>query len=160
MKNFTMEIKWAIVFTLIGLAWMYMEMSSGWHDEEIENHAFYTMFYAIPAIAVYVVALMDKRKNFYNGIMTYGQGFKSGVIITVLVALLSPLSQYISSTYISPDYFANVINYSVSTGAMTQEIAEAQFNLNTYLIYSFVGALIMGIITSAIVAIFTMKKAR
>ncbi len=160
MKNFALEIKWAIVFFLIGLAWMYMEKASGWHDVEIENHVFYTMFFAIPAIAVYVVALLDKRKNFYNGIMTYGQGFKSGILITLFVALLSPLSQFITSTYISPDYFNNVINYSVSSGAMTQEAAEAQFNLNTYLINAVVGALIMGLLTSAIVAIFTIRKTK
>jgi hypothetical protein len=36
--------------------------------------------------------------------------------------------------------------------------AEAQFNLKSYIIQSTVGALVMGIVTTAIVAIFTRKK--
>ena len=37
----------------------------------IDKHVVYTNFYALPAILVYVFALLDKRKNFYNGKMTY-----------------------------------------------------------------------------------------
>lgn len=90
--------------------------------------------------------------------MSYKQGFISGLIITLIVALLSPLSQYITSEFITPEYFPNVINYAVESGKMTQTEAESYFNLKSYLIQSVIGALVMGVVTSAIVAIFVKSK--
>lgn len=158
MKKYKIEIKWAVIFAVMGLVWILLEKLTGLHNEHIDKHPIYTNFVAIPAIAIYVFALLDKRKNFYNGVMTYMQGFVTGLIITAIVTVLSPLTQYISSTVITPDYFSNVIEYSVSKGLMTQEAAENMFNLKSYILQATLGALIMGILTSAIVAIFTRKK--
>lgn len=158
MKNLTTEIKWAITFSLVMMAWMLMEKSLGWHDEKIADHAKLTTFFAIPAIAVYVFALIDKKKNDLNGYMTYRQGLISGLWITLFVAILSPLVQYIISQWITPDYFANVIAHSVSTGELTQEEAESYFNLKSYMIQSLIGAALMGVITSLIVAFFVRSK--
>lgn len=160
MKNIKIEIKWALIFILSMLAWMFFEKSMGWHDEKIADHATYTNFFAIPAILVYVFALLDKKKNFYSGVMSYKQGVVSGLIITVIVTVLSPLAQYITSTIITPDYFPNVIEYAVSSGKMTQADAEAYFNINSYMIQSVIGALVMGLVTSLIVAIFVKSKSK
>jgi len=158
MNNYKIEFKWAILFTLMMLLWMYIEKIAGLHDEHIDLHPIYTNFVAIPAIILYVLALLDKRNNFYNGIMTYKQGFVSGLIITIIVTIFSPLVQYITSTIITPDYFTNAIAYSVSEGLKSQAEAEEYFNLNNYLIQVLIGTPIMGIFTTAIVAIFTRKK--
>jgi hypothetical protein len=160
MKNIKIEIKWALIFVLMMLAWMVLEKSLGYHDEKIADHPTMTNFVAIPSIAIYVFALLDKRKNFYHGLMNYKQGFIAGLIITVIVAILSPLSQYIISEFITPDYFANVINYSVDQGRMTQLDAEAYFNLKSYMIQSAIGALVMGLLTSAIVAFVVKSKTK
>lgn len=160
MKNLRIEIKWAIIFTLSMLVWMFFEKTMGWHDEKIADHATYTNFFAIPAILVYVFALLDKKKNFYSGVMSYKQGVISGLIITAFVTVLSPLAQYITSTVITPDYFPNVIEYAVSSGKMTQADAEAYFNINSYMIQSVIGALVMGLVTSLIVAIFVKSKSK
>ena len=159
MKNIKLEIKWAFIFIAVMLLWMVGERVSGLHDEHIDKHAIFTNLFAIPAILIFVFALLDKRKNFYNGVMTYGQGFLTGFIITIIVTLFTPLIQYIISTVISPDYFSNITEHVVQTGTMTREAAEKNFNLNSYIIQATVGAFIMGVITSAIVAIFTRKKA-
>jgi len=160
MNNIKIEIKWALIFILSMLAWMFFEKSMGWHNEKIADHATYTNFFAIPAILVYVFALLDKKKNFYSGVMSYKQGVISGLIITAIVTVLSPLAQYITSTVITPDYFPNVIEYAVSSGKMTQADAEAYFNINSYMIQSVIGALVMGLVTSLIVAIFVKSKSK
>lgn len=152
------EIKWGVLFAVMNLLWMMLEKSMGLHDEFIEKHANYTNLVAIPAIILYVIALLDKRKNDYNGVMTFKQGFISGLIITLVVTLLSPLTQYITSMYITPEYFNNVINYTVENGMLTKEAAEKQFNLNSYIIQGLLFAPVMGIATSLIVALFTQKK--
>lgn len=158
MKNIRIEIKWGILFILVGLIWMVFENAVGWHDVHIDKHATYTLFFAPIAIAVYVFALLDKKRNFYGGKMSYMQGFVAGLIITLVVVILSPLSQYISSTYVSPDYFKNVIEYSVSSGQMEQQAAEEYFNLKSYMLQSVIGAAVMGLITSAVVALFVKSK--
>lgn len=158
MKNYKIEIKWAVIFIVMMLIWMYIEKLVGLHDQHIDKHYIYTNFVAVFAIVIYVFALLDKRKNFYNGVMTYKQGFISGLIISLIVTLFSPLTQYITSEIISVDYFSNMIDYAVSEGQMTQVEAENYFNLKSYLIQVIIATPIMGIITTAIVAIFIKKK--
>lgn len=158
MKNIKIEIKWAIIFTLMMLLWMLLERLAGLHDKNIEYHAVVTNFVAIPAIAIYVLALLDKRKNYFNGKMTYKQGFLTGLIMTLFVTALSPLSQILTVTVITPEYFSNMIKFTVEQGKMTQEAAETAFNLNSYLLQTVIFTPVMGIVTTAIVAIFTRKK--
>ncbi len=159
MKKYKVELIWGILFILVGLLWMIFEKTMGWHDVHIDKHATYSLFIAPIAIAIYVFALLDKKKSFYGGKMSYLQGFVTGMIITAIVVLLNPLSQYITSTYITPDFFKNVIAYSVSSGQMDLQAAEAYFNLKNYMMQSVIGAAVMGLITSAVVAIFVKSKA-
>ncbi|WP_010228785.1 DUF4199 domain-containing protein [Gillisia marina] len=158
MNKIGIEIKWGVIFTIVALLWMVFEKSMGWHDLLIAKHAIYTNFFGILAVLIFVLALRDKKANFYNGIMTWRQGFVAGLIVTIVVTVLSPLSQFITSTYISPDYFNNVIAYSVEKGMMKQDQAEAYFNLKSYIIQATFGALVMGVVTSAAVAWFLKSK--
>jgi hypothetical protein len=151
------EIKFAVAFFVMTLMWMALERLLGLHSTHIDKHATYTNLYAIPSVIIYVLALREKR-GYYHGIMTYGQAFKAGLIMTLFITILSPIAQYITSVYITPHYFENVINYSVSNGKLTQEQALAEFNLQNYLMYSVIGAPIMGLITTAIVSIFARRS--
>ncbi|WP_372919952.1 DUF4199 domain-containing protein [Salegentibacter sp.] len=158
MKNYTIEIKWGIIFFVVSLLWMYFEKAMGWHDVLISSHPLYTNFFGLLAIAIYLFAIYDKRKNYFQGKMSWKQGFVSGVILTIVVALLSPLGQYITHEFISPDYFKNAIAHSAENSPMEKEDAEAYFNLQSYIIQSVSGALMMGVVTSAIVALVLKRK--
>lgn len=158
MKSRITEIKWGVIFTIFMLLWMTMEKVLGFHGERIEQHMIITNFVAIPAIVIYVLALLDKRKRDLNGKMTYVQGLISGIIISIVVAVFTPLTQYIINTVISPDFFNNMIAYTVENDIMTEQAAKDYFNLESYIIQSTLGAPIMGILTTAIVAVFVRKK--
>jgi hypothetical protein len=158
MKTIAIELKWGLGFVVMMLAWMVFEKVGGFHDERIEQHMTVTNFVSIPAILIYVYALKDKKANFYNGQMSYIQSFVSGAIITGVVTVLSPGLQYVISTFITPDFFKNMIEYTVNQGQMTREEAEANFNLNSYIFQSTVGSAAMGLVTTAIVSIFTKTK--
>ncbi|MCC5942319.1 MAG: DUF4199 domain-containing protein [Balneolaceae bacterium] len=157
MKSYKTELKWALLFTGMMLSWMVMERLVGVHDIHIDKHVIVTNLIAIPAIAIYVFALLDKRKRDYNGYMSYKQGVVSGFVITLIVTVFSPLTQIITSTIISPDYFTNMIEYSVESEKMTRNEAENFFNLQSYLKQVVIGTPIMGFITTIIVAFFTKK---
>ncbi len=161
MKSIKIEIKWAFIFIGMSLLWMLLEKLLGLHSTHIDKHMYLTNLYAIPAILVFIFALKDKKKNYYQGQMSYKQGFVSGLIVTLIVTLFAPLTQWITSTVITPEYFPNVIAHSVETGYYaTVEEAEAYFNLKNYMVQSTIGSLIMGVVTTAVVAIFVRTKTK
>ena len=159
MGKIKLEIKWAFIFIATTLVWMVLEKLVGLHDTHIDKHMYMTNLFAIPAILIFVLALRAKKKKDYNGQMSYKQGFLAGLIITVIVTSFSPLTQWIISTIITPEYFPNVIAYSLETGFHNSlEEAEAYFNLNSYMVQSTIWAFVMGVVTTAIVAIFVKTK--
>lgn len=159
MNTIRIEIKWAIIFSVMGLLWMVLEKLSGLHGKYIDYHLYLTNLFAIPAIWVMVLALKDKKKNFYDGRMTYRQGLVSGIILSVIIALISPLTQWITSYIITPEYFPNVIKRSVEIGYYkTTAEAEANFNYKNYAVQGAIGALVMGVVTVAIAMLFIRTK--
>ena len=161
MKNIKTEIKWAVLFSIMSLAWMLLEKLIGLHSKYIDYHLYLTNLFAIPAIWFMVLALKDKKKNYYNGNMSYKQGLISGIILSITIALISPLTQWIISYIITPEYFPNVIKRSVELGYYkTTAEAEAQFNYQNYAIQGLIGALVMGIVTTAIAMIFIRTKSK
>jgi len=159
MGNIKIEIKWAILFTLMGLLWMVLEKLSGLHSTYIDYHLYLTNLFLIPAAWVIVLALKDKKNSFYNRQMSYKQGLISGIVLSIIIALLSPLSQWVISYVISPEYFPNVIKRSVELGYYTTtEVAAANFNYLNYAKQGAIGMFFIGIITSAIAMIFIRTK--
>lgn len=155
MKVTMIELKWGLIFVLTSLIWMFLEKLVGLHSTHIDLHMYLTNLFAIPAVLVFVLALKDKKKKDYNGIISFKQAFISGIIITLIVTLLSPLIQIITSLLITPDYFHNVIEYAVDSGYYeTRQEAEDYFNLENYIYQSVVGSFIMGILTSLVVSYF------
>ena len=155
--KFSFEIKWAFIFTAVLLLWACLERLAGLHDQYIHLHSVYSNFFMIAAVAVFVFALRAKKKEL-GGVMTYKQALVSGVIISLFVMLLTPFSQYIVSTFITPHYFENAIKYSVDKKLLTQEKAAEYFSLKNYMFQSTVFAPIAGIVTSAVVALFFMSN--
>ena len=159
MKQYKIEIKWAVIFTIMTLLWMACEKLIGLHDQYIDRHLLYTNLIAIPAIAIYFFAIREKKINFYHGQMDFREGLRCGFVMTLIIAVLAPLNQYLISTFISPDYFKNAIAYAVEQKMFTQDQAEDYFSLKSYLKQSVFGALVMGILTSAIISLILKNKA-
>jgi len=159
MNTIKVEIKWALIFSVLVLVWMLLEKLSGLHGRYIDYHLYLTNLFAIPAIIVMVMALKDKKRRFYGGQMSYKQGLISGIVLSVIIALLSPLTQWITSYVITPEYFPNVIKRSVEIGYFkTTAEAAANFNYKNYAIQGAIGALVMGVATTAIAMIFIQTK--
>ncbi len=113
--------------TLAALLWIVFEKLMRWHDESIAEHAIYTNFFSVVAIVVYVLVLLDNCKNFYNGLMNWKEGFICGLLISLGIAILAPISQNITHVFITPEYFPNVINYAVESGNASEKEAQAYF---------------------------------
>ncbi len=159
MRQYATELRWALIFATTSLVWVTGEKLVGLHETaNIGKHAIYSGLFAIPAIAVYVFALLNKKKRDYQGTITYKQAFISGCIITLGVVLLSPLTQLITSYVISPEFFPNAIAYSIQHGMMPEAEAREYFTLKNYLMQNVMYGAIVGVATSLIVAFFVKSK--
>ena len=159
MQKIQIELNWALIFTVVTLLWMVLEKLTGLHDKYIDYHMYLTNLFAIPAIIMMVMALKEKKRKFYEGDMSYVQGLVAGIILSIGIALLSPLGQWVISYVITPYYFTNAIKRSVELGYYEgTAAAEAQFNFKNYVIQSTIGALVMGVVTTAIAMIFIRTK--
>lgn len=158
MKKRKIEIKWAFIHAAMFLLWMTLEKVAGLHDRYLAQQQTFTTLILIPSILIYVLTLLDKKKNFYAGIMTYKQGFISGLLLTLFMVIISPVNQLITAYVISPDYFTNEIEYTVKKGVFTQQQAEQQFNIKNYTIISIVAGSVTGAVFSAVISFFTRSK--
>jgi membrane glycosyltransferase len=155
--NIKIEFKWAVIFSVMTLVWMLLEKTMGWHDENIASHFYTTLLFLPLAIFMFILAIREKRRRFYAGKISWRKAFLSGALLSFFIALLSPFVQYITHNYITPEYFGNVIDYSVTNKVMTIETANNYFNIKSYMLQSAFGALFGGVGVSAILA-FIMKR--
>ena len=159
MRHIRIELKWALIFAGVTLLWMLLERVAGLHDQHIHLHMVITNLFAIPAIVMMTLALREKRRVFFDGSMSYLQGVKAGALVSLFIALLSPGTQWVISKVVTPKYFSNMNAYSVEAGHYeTEAAAAAYFNLGTYMVQSAAGALIMGLLTTAVVMIFLRSR--
>ncbi len=158
MANYRIEIRWGLIFTLVFLLWMGFEKAMGWHGPNIEDHPIYTNLFMIPVLVLYFLAIREKREKGLGGVMDWKQGFFSGVVLTAVAVLLSPLSQWIFHTMISPEYLPNVREYAVTNDRMSFEEARDHFTVRNYIVMSTVGAAVSGVLLSAIMALFLRRK--
>ncbi|MEO6683083.1 MAG: DUF4199 domain-containing protein [Ginsengibacter sp.] len=159
MSDISVEIKWAIIFSVSSLLWMLLEKLTGLHGRYIGYHMFFTNLFAIPAIWIFYLAVKDKKNRNRLRKMTYKQGFITGLNLILIIVLLSPLTHWISTSIISPEYFPNEIRRTLDLGYY-KTIAEAEKNINykKYVIQGITSTFIMGIFTTAIVMLFLRTK--
>jgi len=157
MKNIKIELKWAILFTIAYLTWMLLEKTLGWHDEKVDNQYWLRFFYIPISILFYFLALKESRRRIYHKHISWLQAFWNGLLLAFFIVLLVPFSQYIIHTYLSPEFFPNMIKYSVNNELLTLEEAEAEYNLRSYIFGSMITAAIAGTIASGLVAIFVSR---
>jgi hypothetical protein len=151
------EIKWAFIFSGMFLSWMIIEDVLGFHSRRLEMQQLVTGCILIPSFLIYILALKNKQRNDYGNI-TYKKNFVSGVWLTLFIVALSPINQIITSNIISPQYFSNLINYTVSKGLMEREQALHQFNDGTYIIQSVIGGLLTGLLFTSCISLFIRPK--
>lgn len=157
MKKFAIEIKWGIRYAFLWILWLFIEKSSGYYEAKIADHALYSMLFIFVTIFVYYVAIKEKKNDFFKGEMSWKQGCVTGIFLTIVMAILTPICQIIFHKAIAPEFFPNMIEYSVSKGN-SRETAENYFNLTGYILQSVFGTLSMGVVLSAIVALFLQTK--
>ncbi|SCX87022.1 DUF4199 domain-containing protein [Flavobacterium caeni] len=158
MKNYLIEIRWAFVFTVATILWAGIEKLFGMHDTNIGTQPIFSMLFALPAVGIYVLALLEKKQKTYGGQMSWKEGTVSGIVLSLFIAVLSPIAQWAIFELISPEFFAKAVRFYVDKNRFTEAHALEQFNIQAYMKKSITESLSMGVFTSALVALIVKTK--
>lgn len=152
--------RWAGLNALLFLGWMLMERLAGFHSTRLEQQPLVGALILLPTLMLYVLAIREVKRNCPAHQWNWKQGFFAGCLLTVFIVLLSPLNYVITESLISPRYFVNLVEYTVSHGVMTREQALQQFNVGYYSRTSIVAGSLFGLMFSAVIVLFMTKRAR
>lgn len=156
---FRIALKYGILIVVFIFLWGILEYLAGVHVEFMEYRPVLSLLaLTIPMIFIYM-GIREAQKE-YAGYFTYGQAFKTGLFITLVVAVLNPLGQWIFFTVVSPEFFEAIqAHHQQELLSEGVEAGAEEYSLISYLIWSaFIGSLVAGIVISAILAIFVRDK--
>ena len=151
------ELKYSIFLSVFTLVYLTIEFYCGFQTKFIGYHTIVTYAIIIPYIVIAMQGMTEKKREF-GGKLSNRRAFRSGMTIGIITAILSPIVVVIFIKFINPNFFADSIDYAVSTKKSTQSQAENYFNLKNYLFRSAIGSLINGLIISIVASIFLVKK--
>ena len=158
MKSYRTEFKWAGVFFLMYLAWMFIEHLCGLHGRNIRYQQLVSTFILLPSLLIYVLAIREKKRKVFQGGITFRQAFKSGMLLTLFIVLLSPVNQLITMGLIAPEYFENMQEFAVSARQMSAEEAGARLNIKAFIVQSIIGGLVTGAVFSALISLLIRSR--
>lgn len=156
--NLKIEIRYAVLISLLMLLWLALEFLVGLHDKYIQYHPYVTMFALVIPVVCSRLAIKEKIRQL-NSSITFKQAFLTGFLIALFAAILAIPIQLIFHKLINPSFFQNMIDYSIvratSLGmnvAKAKQEATMYFNLMSYMMQCFFGTLFFGTIIALILA--------
>ena len=63
MKNFSIELKWGIIFIITGLFWVWFEKLMGLHDVYVSQHPLYSNLFGIFAVTIFYSGAKGEAKQ-------------------------------------------------------------------------------------------------
>ncbi len=158
MKKFAIEIKWALIYILLFVAWMTLEKEMGYHDINIKWQPVFNLLFIFPTFILYVLALLEKKKKYYHDQMSWKQGMIAAIIMSFIIVIFSPISQFITHEIISPDFLENTINFTVKQKKLTLTEAKEYTTLTSSIWKNISDGLSFGVVFGAIVAYLIQSK--
>lgn len=159
MDNLRIEIRYAVLISLLTLLWLSIEFMVGLQDVYAPYYpvAYWLSLIVIPAIAIRMG--VNEKSDYLDSRITFKQAFSSGFLIAFFAAVLTIPVQLIFHKLINPDFFDTMISYAVvhaenlkQNAIEAREEAGLYFNLTTSIIQSGLGMLVSGTIIALITA--------
>lgn len=147
-------LKWGVVIGVLSLLWHVLEKFTGFDSDFIEYHTKAGIFFLVPFVMIYVLALLQKR-NENGGTLTYMDGLKHALYIAILSIPFVMLATFIKIKMISPDFQTNMIDFLITTGAEQSDVESAFSDmgiLSSSALFS-----MFGVVAGALAMIFIKK---
>ncbi|MHC5201616.1 DUF4199 domain-containing protein [Myroides sp. LJL119] len=159
MKKFSIEFKWAAIATLAALIWMFFIKSMGYHQvEKIRYVVGFDILFNIVLILLYYLAIRQKKKEYYNGTITWQKAFLSGLAMCIMVTFFYPLIQYITFKQVTPDFLDNLQLALQTQINMPSDEAIKNSSFDLFLRNAVTNNLSFGVVTVAVIAYFIQSK--
>lgn len=157
MKKLIIEVKWAFIYIAMTFIWALIGKLLGFHGRAVEYNVYFNSLLIIPSIVIYILALKEKKRVYFKNNMNLKQGFLSGLILTLFITILGPLTP-VFTNIISPDFFHNLNNYAVTHNIMNEVEASREYNLISFIIQGLIAAPSFGILYTLIIAAVLSRK--
>ncbi|MEK6495404.1 DUF4199 domain-containing protein [Myroides odoratimimus] len=159
MRNFSIEFKWASYATLAALVWMFIVKSLGFHDlEKIRYEVGLQLLFNLVLVIFYWLGIRQKKREFYNGVISWQRAFLSGLVICIMITFFFPLIQYIAFNQVSPNFMATLQEAMVTQTKMSLEEAQSYATFDMYLRNGVTNNLSFGVVIIAIISYFIQTK--
>jgi len=93
-----------------------------------------------------------------GGKITFINGIGFGLMATLFIVALTPVSVWIFDQFINPNFYASMIQYQVKNNLSTIEIAKQSFNHDNFKQSCIIGNAATGTLLTVILAIISSKK--
>jgi len=166
--NFKSEIRTGILLSLGLFLWLLLEFFLGFHTTRIDYHPFITWLCIVIPIAGIYWSMKVKRDRDYAGKITFIQALKSGLVVTAIMSLISPIMVFVYVSAINPLFFSTMLahskvmieglNISIVDKEKMIEESTRNFSASSYIMQSFFGSLIMGTVLSLLTAALMKRE--
>ena len=160
MNKFSILAKWAIRFTFLAIFWSYLEKLLGYHDTKIDSQFSFGLIFGIIYITIYYLTLNEVFTKIYSNTITYKSAFKNLAALTLFIAFLSPFPHLVMHNYISPNFFANAIEYKSNVDPKNLEFAKSYFTLKSFVLNGIQVSFSIGILLAAIIPVFFINRVK
>lgn len=159
MRNFSIEFKWASLATLAALVWMFIVKSLGFHElEKIRYEVGLQLVFNLGLVIFYWLGIRQKKKDFYNGVISWQRAFLSGLIICIMITFFFPLIQYITFNQVTPNFMEILQEAMVTQTKMSLEDAQNYATFDIFLRNGVTNNLSFGVVIIAIISYFIQTK--
>ena len=165
------ELKYGLLNSAGICLWVLLEYALGFHTTKMAIGQYTGYFSNIIPITMLFLAIRERRDKFNGGTLTFGQGMKTGILISLITAVIATIFMYFYYTAINPHFVELGIEFEknklIQSGMSEADIAarlesmKAMYGLPFQLGAILVLTPVVGSVYSAIIsAILRRKPAR
>ena len=147
-----LNLRFGLIFWTVQCAWILGEFALGWHTTDVDVTRGAQGIFFLPATAVMAWGLVARKRA--DGGLSYLQSLGMGATVGLVVGVLSIPFHWAYTSFLNPDYVANMVQSMADTGTATLEEATAQFAMPGYAMGLLIFPVVAGIMTNAVLALF------
>lgn len=162
------ELKYGVLFAAIVIVYVMLEHFLGFNTTRHDIGQYTRLAGVIVPIVGVFFGIKAKRDNELNGVMTFGQGVKTGFLIAVIQTTLTTIWFWFYSTVINPQFLDSMLAFERSqmlaagtSPAVIEADAESKrafFRVPYFQIFQLVLGIAYGVVIAVIVSFFLRTK--
>ena len=151
---FNVAAKWAVIYTITSIVITYL-----FQFLNIDQTTSPLRFLSYIPLIGFLLLTQKEYRDQLNGFMTFGQGFMSGFIYSIIIGVLSAVFIYLYFSLLSPQVWEKVLSVTKDKMAENKDVSSAQIDqaMNIMTKYGIISATIgVLLITPIIGAIISL----